>query len=153
MKWLLPVLGLVGLAIGWLLVVSTGVSADEAGDIGSLRVEVADCIGFTNGPESAAWDTVKCDTVHDAEVYIAHDRDESASAPYPGDDALNRDTVDRCETGFASFVGSAYSKSDLDYVYTVPSESTWLLGDRQEVCAVVRVDGAQLVGTAGGSGL
>jgi hypothetical protein len=153
LRWVLPVLGLLGFAIGWLLVASSSVRADQAGALGVPRFDAGDCIEFTDGPESADWETVNCDAPHDAEVYVARDRDDGVGAPYPGDEAIDRETANRCDTDFPTFVGASDFESDLDYVYLRPSEVTWLLGDRQELCAVMRVDGGPMVGTARESGL
>ncbi|MDQ1138285.1 hypothetical protein QE410_003084 [Microbacterium sp. SORGH_AS 1204] len=55
---------------------------------------------------------------------------------YPGDDEVAHSAEAGCVEAFAGFVGLAYDRSALDYVYLSPSRKSWPIGDRSVSCFV-----------------
>lgn len=78
---------------------------------------------------------VDCATPHSYELYarfpVAGGTDD-----YPGDDEVAHSAEAGCVEAFGGFVGLAYDRSALDYVYTSPTRKTWALGDRSVSCLV-----------------
>ena len=79
---------------------------------------------------------VPCDTVHRHEVFGLEDLPAASDAPFPGDDAVDSDAIDLCDAAFQSYVGIALDNSRYNYVYYVPTDSSWAGGDRVVMCAI-----------------
>lgn len=113
-------------------------------------LEVGQCF---NDPDSfdevANVDIVDCEEPHDNEVYHLFDL---ADGSYPGLDAVESDAVDGCLAAFEPFVGRDYQTSELDIRYLYPTPDTWDDGDREIVCALFDLSGAQMTGTERNSG-
>lgn len=118
------------------------------GEVDAFSLHVGDCY---NDDQSLAEDAdvssvgaVPCNSPHDNEIFAlvtAH----SATGAYPGDDAIFVDNVDACEQHFARYVGIEYSASVLGMgPLLVPSPETWLVGDREVVCAAFNGDRTKL---------
>ena len=73
--------------------------------------------------------------------------------PFPGQNVVDEDSAMECFDRFESFVGTPYQDSALDITFITPIAGSWAEGEREVVCAVYRLDGQPLVGTARGSGV
>ena len=93
-----------------------------------------------------------CEEPHDNEVYAFT---PLAGNPiiFPGDAAAAEAALTACLDRFDGFVGAPFPTSALDILYITPTSEGWAEGDKSVICAVFRVDGQPLIGTAEGSGL
>lgn len=110
-----------------------------------LQVEVdqlkaGDCLTGSDlglGTDSVWPDSVTvvpCTQQHIAEVFFAGNAWPQSQA-YPGDNALNNQAVDRCNTAFAAYDGITSDNSVFSYDYLDPSGADdWASGDRWLVC-------------------
>ena len=127
------------------------------GDLDVMTLRPGDCFNDPEDLEQVVFDVaaVPCSEPHDNEVYSVQ-----ALAPgvfteeFPGEEALQRHSYDAC-TGsvFDDYVGTSYLDSALDVFTLTPTAESWEQGDREFVCAVYRLDLAQITGTVRGSGL
>lgn len=91
---------------------------------------------------------VPCRLEHQAEVYARTDLPEAEDAPFPGVGTLRREAQAACREPFAAFVGVPWTRSELEIAALWPSPESWADHDRSIVCAVFRLDGRPLTGTA-----
>lgn len=121
-----------------------------------LELGVGDCFDDPSevplSGEIAGVTTLPCEDPHDNEVYAITPL-AGSSAVYPGISAANEEAAIACLERFESFVGASYQESVLDIFYLTPTSESWAEGDKSAKCAVYRLDGQPLVGTAEGSGL
>jgi Septum formation len=137
---------------------STTTTAPEPGrDLAAIDLEVGVCIEdastFTGRQvnEITETDAIACRLPHQAEVYARHDLAGGTGAEFPGVGALRRQAQADCRSRFESFVGNRWTHSELEIAALWPSPESWAVGDRSIVCAVFRLDGQPLTGTARGS--
>jgi hypothetical protein len=112
----------------------------------AFDLEAGQCLNEPDSEEVVDVEIVGCSEPHDLEVYL------TAELPDQVFDAADIDeaSLDICLDAFDGFVGTAYADSELDIYYLIPSEDSWQDGDREVVCAVYDLSGAQLTGTAEG---
>lgn len=83
---------------------------------------------------------VDCATQYNGQVFYTGD--SPAASGYPGDAALDKQTLDTCLASFKSFVGiDATSSAVGDFLYWFASEAGWGAGDYRTACAVVVDEG------------
>ncbi len=110
----------------------------------AFELEPGQCLDEPSSAEVADVELVHCAEPHDLEIYrIAELTERSVDAV-----AIDADSFDLCLESFDGFVGRPYADSELDIYYLMPSEGSWASGDRQLVCAVYDLGGAQITGTA-----
>ncbi len=97
--------------------------------------------------------TVPCRLPHGAEVYARSELAGAPGAAFPGVGALRGQAQLACREGFEAFVGVRWTQSELEISALWPSPPSWAAGDRAVVCAVFRLDGETMTGTAQGSAL
>jgi hypothetical protein len=88
---------------------------------------------------------VDCTKAHDNEIVgsVTH----PGAASYPGQPALMQYGEAPCLTAFEQYVGVDFQSSSLDMLLVVPTDATWLKGDRLISCVVVMRDGSRLTGS------
>ncbi len=120
----------------------------EAVDVFAIRV--GDCLNtseLTGETELESVPVVPCDEPHEDEIYFAFD---SEAADFPGTDALSAEADETCIAQFASFIGTPWEESALEYWPMYPSEQSWANGDREIIC-VVYDPAQQVTGTLAGA--
>jgi hypothetical protein len=96
---------------------------------------------------------VACRLPHGAEVYARSLLPGGPGASFPGVGTLRSRAQQACRAAFEAFVGVRWTRSELEISALWPSPPSWSAGDRAVVCAVFRVDGEPMTGSARGSGL
>lgn len=99
--------------------------------------------------EGAAIDrleAIDCVAAHHEEVIALAN---FADGEYPGRDALVDQLDDACVAAFPEYVGVQYANSSLLLDYLLPTETSWIAGDRGYACLVYAEE--PLVGSVRGS--
>jgi hypothetical protein len=128
----------------------------SGGDLDVMSLQVGDCFDDPADLEDVVFEViaVPCIEPHDNEVYSVQSLATAFPRAFPGQDALWDYSYQVCRGSvFDSFVGTPYAQSVLEVFSLTPSEESWEDGDREFVCALFRLDGEKLSGTARGSGL
>ncbi|HUG46989.1 MAG TPA: septum formation family protein [Candidatus Limnocylindria bacterium] len=100
---------------------------------------------------------VACAGPHDNEVYLVSVI-ESADGSFPGDDAIEPISHERCDAGFADYVGVSVEETALEWFTNWPEPEEWSQGGRTLVCSAylhapaLPNEGAPVVGSARGAG-
>jgi hypothetical protein len=138
--------------------VPTSTTVAEPGqELAAIELQDGQCIddasAFTGRDvnEVSEVHAIACRMPHQAEVFIRDRLAGGPNAPFPGVGELRRQAQAVCRDGFERFVGVPWTRSELDIAALWPSPDSWPAGDRVVVCAVFRVDGEALVGSARGS--
>jgi len=95
---------------------------------------------------------VDCTEPHDAEVFVRVDLPNLPNTPYPGEEALDRESYRTCLAQFQGYVGQLYATSGLRVSILRPVTSSWFAGDRAVACSLYDENLVPLVGTVRGSG-
>jgi hypothetical protein len=114
-------------------------------------IEDASAFTGTEVNEITQTRAIACRLPHEAEVYLRRDLAAGPDAPFPGVAALRNQAQVLCRDGFEAFVGVRWTRSELEIAALWPSPPSWAEGDRLVVCAVFRLDGQPLTGSAEGS--
>jgi len=91
---------------------------------------------------------VPCRLPHQAEAYARTELPAGPDAGFPGVGRLRTVAQETCRDRFRTFVGVPWTASELEIAALWPSPESWADGDRLVVCAVFRLDGAPLTGSA-----
>jgi hypothetical protein len=127
----------------------------SAGELDVMSLQVGDCFDDPADLEDVVYEVaaVPCSEPHHNEVYAVQSLATAFPRVFPGQDALWEYSYQVCSGSvFDSFVGTPYAESTLEVFSLTPSEESWEDGDREFVCALFRLDGEKLSGTARGSG-
>jgi hypothetical protein len=91
----------------------------------------------TNGPWPGVVAVVPCTRPHLAEVFFAGNVWPQSLA-YPGDNEVNRQANNRCDTALDAYVG----RPDYPVTFTdraiLPGSAAWLSGDRLVICVAYK---------------
>lgn len=127
-------------------------AAQEAGDVGIFNMRVGDC-KMEDTPGSIEQTTiVPCDEPHDEEVYAEFALEDG---DYPGDDAIEEISIDRCAAEFEKYVGAPYDPENgqYEFFYFQPSPESWdQLNDRIVQCVAYDAYLEQITGSIKGIG-
>ncbi len=115
----------------------------------AFEPEVGQCFAQRGRGEIGDANLVACSVPHSYELFAQFAAADDAD-PYPGDEGVARDAEAGCREAFDGFVGLAYDRSALDYVYLSPTGKTWAAGDRRVSCFVIDPTGPT-TGSLGGS--
>lgn len=117
------------------------------GTVRADRIREGDCFDDPDGESVDGFPVVPCDEVHDNQVFHLF---EVPDGEYPGQDALTRMALERCEAApFTDWTALPLAESDLDVYAVVPSPDTWdRFDDRTVVCALFSRDRSPLRGTS-----
>ncbi len=110
----------------------------------AFELETGQCLNEPDSEEVIDVEIVDCAEPHDLEVYRTDDLPDQNFDPA----LIDSLSFEICLDAFDGFVGTPYVDSELDIYYLVPSEESWSEGDREVVCAVYDLSGAQLTGSA-----
>jgi DNA-binding SARP family transcriptional activator len=130
---------------------------DELAGLAELRV--GDCFEIFAGPQPpmrgaglsqvlSSGYQVPCEEPHDQELYHLF---ELAIGPYPGDEQVQAQAIERCSTQFLNYVGVAPDESALDVFYVYPDSAVWQQGIRGGGCTLYDKAGLDLTGSMAGS--
>lgn len=112
----------------------SGQVTESAGAADIFDVKVGDCVGdFEDEDEVTDVSVVPCADEHAQEVFASA---EIPDGDFPGDDALREQAQEECAAEFATFVGTPWPESELDYTWLQPTEESWSQGDRELICLV-----------------
>lgn len=122
---------------------------EEEGDLGVFSLRVGDCFddaaGALGGAEVESVPAVPCDEPHDNEVFA---KPTLTDGPYPGDDEIYVEALERCVDEFAAYTGEDYDTSELEVFPITPTRATWEDGDVHfAVCALYNLDLSKLTGS------
>ena len=106
---------------------------------------VGDCIDI---PASAEIDRIPrraCTEAHAGEVF--HIFEAAGGNPaYPSDPEWAELINPVCDPAFAAYTGTPVeTRTDIDYIYLVPTSESWAGGDRRVTCYIQALDGAPLL--------
>ena len=114
-----------------------------------FSLEVGTCFDEpSNDTEVSSVPIVECTEPHDREVYRLIDYTESDT--FPGEDAINEWTAERCLESFDAFIGEPFATSAIDIGFYLPSPESWADGDRESICYVFEVDRSKMTGSVQG---
>lgn len=117
------------------------------------QLEVGTCVNGIRqdaAMSTSAYRAVDCAQPHDNEVVGSTVL--AGGGSYPGQDALARSAEAPCVTAFEAYVGGSFDASDLTMILIVPTDVTWLKGDRTIACVALSPSGAKLTGSIRGTG-
>ncbi len=92
--------------------------------------------------------TVPCRLPHEAEAFARTELPAGPNAGFPGVGRLRTVAQDTCRDRFSGFVGVPWTTSVLEIAALWPSPESWADADRLVVCAVFRLDGEPMTGSA-----
>jgi hypothetical protein len=120
----------------------------EAGEVGSLRLKVGDCLGAEVIGEVESVPVVPCSESHNSEIFHSFDL---VGDVFPGEEATSKLAQEGCVAEFDAFIGLAFAESVWDITLLHPTEQSWNdVNDRQVRCGVSPVSGEATVGSARG---
>lgn len=128
--------------------ISNAVDSGDGTTKNIFDISVGDCeIDSIDEGERFETTTIDCAEPHNTEIYA------SVNVPdgdFPGDAAIDEQATTDCYTEFESFIGANYDDSDYDFSWYFPTEGSWSEGDREILCLVYDVSGAQVSGSLAG---
>lgn len=101
----------------------------------AFEPQVGQCFAQRGRGEVGDASLVDCATPHTYELYARFPVAGEADV-FPGDEEVAHSAEAGCVEAFAGFIGRAYDRSALDYVYLSPTRKTWAIGDRSVSCLV-----------------
>jgi len=116
------------------------------------RLVVGSCVNGIGGTAAnlspSSYRAVDCGATHDNEVI--GETSFTGTGGFPGNDALGDFAQEPCLRAFRSYVGVDFETSSLDMIVIVPTDISWLKGDRLISCVALSKDG-KLTGSVKGS--
>lgn len=91
---------------------------------------------------------VPCRLPHEAEAFARTELPAGPNAGFPGVGRLRTVAQETCRDRFSAFVGVPWTASVLEIAALWPSPESWADADRLVVCAVFRLDGEPMTGSA-----
>lgn len=100
----------------------------------------------------AVW-IVDCGTPHSHEIIdvVTYDGPVGKGGRYPGSGFIQEWADEACATRFESFVGTPWTRSDLELEMWWPSPDSWDRSDRRVICAAFDPSGATTTATYRGT--
>ncbi len=138
------VIGLVGVAVGVLAVITHGfrpktVITYQPAAVFGLRP--GECINSSGNGLNVT--VLSCATPHDAEVFATFSLPAGA---WPGAAAVQQDAGNGCVSRFSSYLNPQLAGVALTQEYVFPNQAAWQAGERTLVCEVSAASG-QLTGS------
>ncbi len=123
------------------------------------ELQVGDCFDDPSIAASAATEVLEvtavadCEMPHDGEAYAIVEYAASPADPYPAPEAIEAFVETECMAQFGPFVGVEWVVSPTLDIYAYrPTARSWTIdGDRDVVCAIIRLDRAKITGTTQGT--
>lgn len=138
------------LALG---VLTAGCGGGGSGtDTSVFRIRPGDCFDDPEpGRQLEQVDVTSCEEPHDNEVFATVDHPADYDVPFPGHDGVVAYAEHACPAPFAEYVGIGYDQSRYSLFPIVPSEETWVKGDRTIICALYDNETGKLTGSVRGT--
>ena len=142
---ILGIVGLVGAALLFALIVVVGVAATKHSRYDALNR--GDCFNRISSSSvfSGRVNIVDCSKPHDAQATGRFEAADSGS--YPGASGFQTQAEDQCSRLGNDFITG--STNGLHLLWYYPDQTTWNAGTRTVVCAVTRDDHAKMTGSLG----
>jgi hypothetical protein len=122
-----------GAALALLLALAVAACSPQA-----LEFTIGECVNLPDGQEITDYETVDCAEPHDGEVYALPQHPDGEDAPFPGQEALDEFSAERCEAEFEEYVGTSFEESAFFFTSLSPGQEAWEgAGDREVVCLLV----------------
>jgi hypothetical protein len=103
-----------------------------------------DCIDLSSTSAITSIPRVACTESHTGEVFHVFDATGSAGA-YPSDADWSTLIYPVCDPAFKTYTGTPVeTRTDIDYIYLVPTSDRWAGGDRRVTCVIQSLDGAPM---------
>ena len=140
----LSIVWMVVITVVVVLVVMTGATRGEGGEIssgGSIGVEMlslGDCLNNLEEGTQLSVEAVPCAEPHQAQVYAVSTFE---GGPYPGDDSLGKDTEQRCVDLMRTDFPEAFADDTVQVFFFHPTSDSWARGDHEMVCVALYTDG------------
>ena len=117
----------------------------RGGSSSPAALAVGDCIDV---PDAAAMATIPnrpCTEPHDGEVFHLFEV-TGVGGGYPSDPDWGALIYPVCDPAFERYTGTPVeTRTDIDYLYLVPTEDRWTSGDRRVTCFIKSLDDAPLL--------
>jgi putative regulator of septum formation len=85
-----------------------------------------------------------CTQAHGAEVFHQFDA-RSTTGAYPSDEAWGQLIYPVCDPAFKAYTGTPVEeRTDIDYLFLVPTSDRWAAGDRRVTCFIHALDDSPL---------
>lgn len=132
----------------------------EAAEADVFSLKLGDCFDYAalaSTTEISSVSTIPCADPHDAEIYAeTHLTEEQFRADIELQKAGDYETLSNadqfCYDEFATFVGTSYDESTLNFTPFTPTEEGWAQGDDVVQCILVHPEGG-FTGSLKGSAL
>jgi hypothetical protein len=126
------------------LALATVLAAACAARTEPSNLAVGDCFDMPSSVEIASIPTRPCTEPHGGEVFHAFDA-TAATGSYPSDEAWGQLIFPVCDPAFEAYTGTPVeTRTDIDYLYLVPTSDRWAAGDRHVTCFITSLDGKPL---------
>jgi hypothetical protein len=132
--------------VGVIVAVLSGCSAEV------LTLDVGTCLNDPNTFDLVASSdvpVVDCATPHDNEVYANEDL---AGDEYPGQSETASRADEVCLPAFEDYIGEPYLTSIYEFSWFVPSDESWIGGDREVICFAYDASFTKITGSIRGIG-
>jgi Septum formation len=107
------------------------------------QLKIGDCFDVPTGADTADIPTKPCSKPHSGEVF--HLFDAQGGGAYPSDDEWAQLIYPVCDPVFKTYTGTAVEdRTDIDYLFLVPTSDRWAAGDRRVTCFIRSLDGTPL---------
>ena len=127
------------------LVVIAFVVLGGGGGATPASLAVGDCIDVPTSTTIATFPRRACTEAHAGEVFHVFE-DAGDPAAYPSDAEWAERIYPVCDPAFEAYTGTPVeTRTDIDYVYLVPTDDRWAEGDRRVTCLIRSLDGAPLL--------
>jgi hypothetical protein len=131
------VIVLAGSVAGWYFGAGRSESGEitRAGDLTATDLRVGDCYDLKD-PASVEVDNVTarpCTAEHEYQIFFVGSLPEG---DYPAEETFQAFVEDNCVPAFDTFVGKAYTDSELEIFWFYPMSDAWGAGDQSVQCAV-----------------
>jgi putative regulator of septum formation len=127
-------------AITGLVLTVTACSGSGSGP----ALKVGDCFDVPKSGDVVEIPTKPCTRQHGGEVFHEFDA-KGSSGDYPTDDAWAQLIYPVCDPAFEAYTGTPVEdRTDIDYLFLVPTSDRWAAGDRHVTCFIRSLDGSPL---------
>ena len=125
-------------------IVAIGFMFLRGGTASPVSLTAGDCIDLPSTTAITTIPRVSCTEAHAGEVFHVFDVAGSAGA-YPSDADWGTLIYPVCDPAFEAYTGTPVeTRTDIDYIYLVPTSDRWAGGDRRVTCLIQSLDGAPL---------
>ena len=107
------------------------------------NLAIGDCFDVPTTADITTIPTKPCTEPHGGEVF--HAFDAPGGGAYPTDEAWGQLIFPICDPVFKTYTGTAVEdRTDIDYLFLVPTSDRWAGGDRHVTCFIRSLDGSPL---------